>query len=221
MKSATLIILLIIVILAVVGGVWYYEAHQVPHNIPQPSPPLSTTQPVVANSTTTPTSSSMLGWKTYTNDLYGFSFKYPPNYTVKNNTLNNNEVPYFSIDSPTTAKMFQETGGESSDEIRIYPAENQDELNGNFGLSIPVLASANYFQSQTSSAVTYLGSMTTINGNLGFKLDSVGESEVIDTLFQKPNGVWMDVETQLTGTSTSMNIEPYNTIISSFQFGPV
>lgn len=63
-------ILIVILIAALIGGYLLYQNQNKP--TPQSSP-----NPVTSNSAET------ANWKTYTNDRYGFSFKYPQDYTIK------------------------------------------------------------------------------------------------------------------------------------------
>jgi hypothetical protein len=83
--SNLLLILMILVIVGLVGYGGYYLGIQTNKPVSQyvaPSPLTITTNP-------TPTASvdPTAGWKTYSNSTYGYQVKYPPNLSVKENTI--------------------------------------------------------------------------------------------------------------------------------------
>ncbi len=82
-KSA-LYVVLVVVLLAVVGAGSYFLGQQSGTQTAQPaaSIPTPTTPPTV------PTPDETANWKTYSSSKYGFSFKYPSNYTVEENKGN-------------------------------------------------------------------------------------------------------------------------------------
>lgn len=60
---------------------------------------LSTTSSTTSSSTTTTsTSDPYAGWKTYTNDEFGFSFKYPPEWSISHNAENYNDARKYLIE---------------------------------------------------------------------------------------------------------------------------
>src|SRR5258708_4107533 len=78
------VIFLVIIAAAVVGGVYYWQN-------PKPKKqPVPITQDETAN------------WKTYTNDLNGFEFKYPNDWSLTNFDA------YVSLNSPENEKIFQQ-----------------------------------------------------------------------------------------------------------------
>ena len=74
----TLLVILALVIVG--GGGWYYYENYYKKPTPTPTVTPSTKEP-----TTTTTKDETADWKTYTNEKYGYSLKYPKDWEYKEN----------------------------------------------------------------------------------------------------------------------------------------
>ncbi len=135
-KSLLLPILLSVLGATVVGGGAYYMGVNQSQNQPTvivTATPVPTSTPI-ASSTPSPTPSptatpaatidSTANWKTYTDTKYGFSFKYPPTWAVKNNTAKNDPVMELAL--VDTAKKYTSEG---SDLFPIVFGVAKDDVN--------------------------------------------------------------------------------------------
>ncbi len=93
MKQGSIISIITIVILLIAGGVWVWQRNAKPDGVtptlPTPVEPLEPTEPTEATTPQEPDSVQVPeGWKTYTNEEFGFAFDYPGewgNLTVNSN----------------------------------------------------------------------------------------------------------------------------------------
>jgi hypothetical protein len=158
------------------------------------------------------------GWQTYTNQQYGFQFQYPDSDTI---ALNGSVIV---ISSPNTEYLLNESGGELNDEIYITPNESSTQLSDDLGLPAPIVPSVAYFTSTPvkQNLVTYLGSVTTSDGRIGYQVESIGEFSYKDTLFQNSDGTWLDIGTTLIQKAGEANAptssEPYDSIVATLKF---
>jgi len=107
--SNLLAVLLIILVAALVGGgVWWWM------NSKQTTTTTTTSTTAITQGTTTTTASGQdetAGWKTYTNNEIGFSFKYPATYTITKNQ---------PAGGPTGGLILQDTTNTLEPELSLW-----------------------------------------------------------------------------------------------------
>lgn len=157
-------------------------------------------------------------WKTFTSVKYSFSFKYPADWVVKEQS----DGSVF-LTSPDTEKILDGTTGERTDQINILPHKNIEYLKSNF--PEPITISEEYFSSQKVKRVnddqnTYIGKLS-INGRTAFQILHSTLSDDKDTIISNPDGSIFIVNQNLFSLieySDPAKIEPYDTILSTLKF---
>ncbi len=106
-------VLVIVLVAIVFGSAGYYVGKvrskskpetPVALNSNQGSLSSTLTQTAVSNASASTTPDATADWKTYTNDTYGFSFKYPGEWTVSEKTYSKPGDEILTVTSPDTAK---------------------------------------------------------------------------------------------------------------------
>lgn len=156
-------------------------------------------------------------WKLYVDQKYGFSFSYPPDFTVTATTTSGHypdHIPeyYVTITSPNTAQQIEDTGGEATDIISIAPSVTQENLHENDSLTLPVIASEEYFSSQTCYGTCHYVGTFRATHKTGFEFTVTDLNVVPVVLFQNNDDTWFEV------SSLALDENPYRTIISTLLF---
>jgi hypothetical protein len=115
-SSALTISLAIVLSAAVFGYIGYWYGSSKNKTTATPTPTVTATTSAVASATTTtdPTAS----WKTYTSDSYGISFKYPSNWTLKEDTSKSCQS-FVAITSPETKVAYDKAAAEIEGDLPI------------------------------------------------------------------------------------------------------
>ena len=124
-KGNVSIVFVIIVALATLiagalGG--YYYGISKSQSTTTTTEKITTTTKVGATTTATETAD----WKTYTNSTYGFSFKYPKDWQLKENSGSNTDQAIVSVTSPETLKKIEDQKkngqnfGPYAEDVSIY-----------------------------------------------------------------------------------------------------
>jgi hypothetical protein len=175
------------------------------------------TTPIVSTSaTSTPTNSPIdtSDWKTYTNNEYGYSLKYPSDWELKE--YSNMEGSPITLISPETKKIIEQnttSGGASiSSEFQIdyYPSitdEAENKANNYSALTIDELINKN-------STLTKIGT-TKLGNNPAIDLIWGGYGTNYTILSDKNNHLYK-VRTNVANKNGLSEIQ--NEIINSFQF---
>ncbi len=81
-QAGVLIIVGILVVVVIVGGAYFLGMSRNTSPVPQPAPQIVKPQPTPASESTS--SAETANWKTYTNNIFKYSFQYPPTLAVSN-----------------------------------------------------------------------------------------------------------------------------------------
>ncbi|MDO8570435.1 MAG: PsbP-related protein [Candidatus Daviesbacteria bacterium] len=184
-------ILIIILIALAVGGYLLYQKQVKPVATPQPviQP---TSVPTISPSATD--SAETANWKTYTNSKYGFSFKYPQDYAIKEEServfyIKNKENNVFALwiyDNPNNLSL------------KDYESKNTNEKTG-FGPFV-------YYPNAESVKFQ--------------NLDAYYTNEEITCLSKCGSYIWItkDKIYKLTGSSKNKPDQILDEILSTFRF---
>lgn len=157
------------------------------------------TSPSPEKTSTTPTTNETAGWKTYANDTYGFSFKYPKDWEVK---------------------ILEEDKGLYSTTIRFRPVSLKEDYLGSVEISTETTDTAiSRIKNSFSNNSTFDGqSNTTFAGNEATKLAFTNkvDSNIKPILYLVPK-----TDLYIFGGEGSTSTQDNNTIkkiFSTFQF---
>ena len=107
-------ILIIILVLIAIGGAYYFGTKK-GNIIPTPTQSpvtVASNAPAPITPTTKPTTDPTANWKTYENNVYHYSFKYPPSWAVRafqysdNSTSDPLKTSYLILSSEGVDKMY-------------------------------------------------------------------------------------------------------------------
>lgn len=156
-------------------------------------------------------------WVSVGSDEFGFSLRIPSDYTFAQGN-DYAKRTQFTISSPRTEAYVEETRGEASDAIHIYPRMTNDELQD--WLDLPSKPSPGYFTSDDfeSDFHRYRGPIT-IGEKTGYEIILRGLGTTKVTVLQQPDDTWFVLSSNLFGSWTVFSdealIEPYDTIIQT------
>ena len=139
-----IIIVLIVALLGTLGFVYWQNFMQTKtSNTAQKTPTENKDSNVIAPVTKTPAvADPMADWKTYTNAQYGFSFKYPVDWTVQESpTENGNSFP-----SPVPNTLLVKSP--SGDDMRIWV-----NIEGGWGYELENFDTVNYTETASANGV--------------------------------------------------------------------
>ncbi len=168
-KGQVLIFLLVgILVIAIAGGAYYLGRQTTPKSAPAPVVTSSTLQPTPSPS---PISDEMSTWKTYTNQLYQFSFKYPPSWTVSDKNV-------YLLSDGSKSEDKDPTRPWLLKEVSVYHPEKEQNLGGpwmhievtNESLDQAIRRVENDLNSGTNKLFVKSRSTQTINNNDWSKL---------------------------------------------------
>jgi len=151
-------------------------------NSPKPSP--------LAQVSNTPVPDETLNWKTYTNDKYGYSIKYPENWSVTRDELN----------QPAFKSLVQLT----SNGLTTLP---------NFVVQV---STKSYSQLSTSSMKSFqmTDSISTMRSDM---LTGAGNSDYfVDIIFQNSGNVF-DIQASFVNPPNQNELQQFNQILSTFK----
>ena len=102
-SKGLLVTFIIVILIGAAFAAWYFlmgpgKAVKATTTTTTTTPVATTTTPSTTTKTTTTTTTSTADWKTFTGTTYGFSFKYPPTWTIKDHATagNSSSVDIFS-----------------------------------------------------------------------------------------------------------------------------
>lgn len=181
----------------------------------------TTTASSVASTSASATASttSTADWKTYTNSEYGFSFKYPKDWTMTEKGGSNSDASVVSITSPETLELIERNKidgknyGPYSDDMSVYyynsVADETENKNNNLGATtLDQLVEKNTMISKIG--VTKLGDSQAIDATLA------GEGTYY-TVLATPNQHLYKVMFMNISNKDKLSSEE-NQILSTFQF---
>lgn len=124
MKPVWMIVISVVVTAGIIGGGTYYflnakatkDKDALQSQITDLNKKLTDAQ--TTTSTTTTTTDPTASWKTYTNDSYAVSFKYPSNWTLKEDTSKSCQS-FVAITSPETKVAYDKAVAEIKGDIPI------------------------------------------------------------------------------------------------------
>lgn len=137
MKTST-IVLLIVASAVVFGGVGYLVGTtQSKSSSSTASVTPSAVASKKASASATSTADATANWKTYTNDTYGFSFKYPSDWTATESTTFPSALISIGIDTPSRkeANKCHGDGCDSPNSMAVRYYESIDKFNSEGGYS--------------------------------------------------------------------------------------
>lgn len=153
-------------------------------------------------------------WQTYTNEEYGFSFKYPSEDKVTEFS------DYIVITTPKTEEISQETTGERSDAVSILFNENNFLFGG---LPKPIEFTEEYYKSfcKKSELDVFLGEIK-IDGHNAFQLSHEEATKTKHTFLKNNNEKYIEIYGGYYGAEVSdlsnNKLEPYDAIVNSIKF---
>jgi len=214
---STLLAILLIVVVALIagGGVWWYMSKKSTSTTTTTS---STTAISVKTTTTTSTATQTAGWKTYTSSQYKFSFKYPADWTVDEQTEEQIPSSFFvNLSSPSTKaendKLKETEGVPPEFEVMYYAniADDTENTSNHLGATtIPELIDKSENISQIAT--------TTLGGQTAYEVywEGMGRHYVILAMWQNHlYELWFGgIEDKANLTTIPKNI------LSSFKFLP-
>jgi len=131
----TTLVILVLVASALLFGIGYWARIQIPITNSY------LTDQTAATSISTSTTPATTGWKTYTNDSHGFSFKYPNGWIVQvTQNSQDDQVFGLSLTSPDMQKAISEQRPDAAPEILI----NEFSVPTNFNLESHITENVSY-----------------------------------------------------------------------------
>lgn len=215
-----------VTIIVVGGGVYYFMNRQATDDkaglqtqidsLNKQVTDLKTTTTSTATTTIPVATDETASWKTYTNSTYGFSVKYPADWTTKEAGGSNYDKSVVSLASPETTAAFQAANGQEgaySDDISIYyyasvADEAENKANSLGATTIDQLI-------QKNDAIKKIGS-TAIGGVAATDVYWGGLGSYYAILVTKNNHLFKIWFNNISDKGKLTTIE--KTILSTFQF---
>ena len=138
-------ILLVIIVLALAGGAGVYVYHK-NHKAKTKASSSSSTGAKTGSAGGTTTSDPYAGWKTYTLATTGLSFKYPVNWTLKDQSLPSNNIYSVLLSSPNQLAMtisVRPNSGAGGDDAGIISSEPIKSVGSSYFVNYEGLPSEN------------------------------------------------------------------------------
>lgn len=206
-------LLIILAVVVVFGGSYllYAKYGKSTNTATTTTSPTATTSTPTPTTTPTSTTEKTADWKTYNNDSYGISFKYPKDWIIQNDQLESALIylglntagytPKPDTDQPNSANFYLYESISKLDSKKLSPSSLKDYLDKYSALSDPT------YKNVTTQKI---GSLNGYSADAGPNQFGGGKYYFVELSNKQIVEFWL--------FDTRADSETMNTILSTFQF---